>query len=140
MIKKDDVISLVYSDQGVTLTLQAKALENAVAGQVFNALNPESKKIIQAVATGPGQAVVGPAGRSAQGRRPRQSFPARLPSLRIKMRSHRRLPLIVLTLVLPLAACASVSEAVKGPKMTPVGNPTPLVAEQPVGAVGLPRS
>jgi flagella basal body P-ring formation protein FlgA len=60
VIKKDDVISLVYSDQGVTLTLQAKALENAVAGQVFNALNPESKKIIQAVATAPGQAAVGP--------------------------------------------------------------------------------
>lgn len=60
VIKKDDVIALVYSDQGVTLTLQGKALENAVAGQVFNALNPESKKIIQAVATAPGQAAVGP--------------------------------------------------------------------------------
>lgn len=60
VIKKDDVIALVYSDQGVTLTLQGKALENAVAGQVFNALNPESKKILQAVATGPGQAAVGP--------------------------------------------------------------------------------
>jgi flagella basal body P-ring formation protein FlgA len=35
-------------------------MEDAVAGQVFNALNPESKKIIQAVATAPGQALVGP--------------------------------------------------------------------------------
>ena len=60
VIKKDDVIALIYSDQGVTLTLQGKALENAVVGQVFNALNPESKKIIQAVATAPGQAQVGP--------------------------------------------------------------------------------
>ena len=60
VIKKDDVIALIYSDQGVTLTLQGKAMENAVAGQVFNALNPESKKIIQAVATAPGQAAVGP--------------------------------------------------------------------------------
>ncbi len=60
VIKKDDVISLIYSNDGVTLTLQGKAMEDAVAGQVFNALNPESKKIIQAVATAPGQALVGP--------------------------------------------------------------------------------
>ena len=60
VIKRDDVIALIYSQDGVTLTLQAKALENAVAGQSFNVLNPESKKVIQAVAAGPGQAVVGP--------------------------------------------------------------------------------
>jgi flagella basal body P-ring formation protein FlgA len=60
VIKRDDVIALVYSNDGVTLTLQGKALEDAVVGQVFNALNPESKKIIQAVATAPGQALVGP--------------------------------------------------------------------------------
>jgi flagella basal body P-ring formation protein FlgA len=60
VIKKDDVIALVYSNDGVTLTLQGKAMEDAVAGQVFNALNPESKKIIQAVAMAPGQALVGP--------------------------------------------------------------------------------
>ena len=60
IIKKDDIISLVYSNEGVTLMLQGKAMENAVTGQVFNALNPESKKIIQAVALSPGQALVGP--------------------------------------------------------------------------------
>lgn len=47
------------------------------------------------------------------------------------MRSHHRLPLIVLALALPITACASASEAIKGPKLTPVGNPTPTVAEQP---------
>ena len=60
VIKRDDVIALIYSQDGVTLTLQAKALENAVVGQNFNVLNTESKKIIQAVAAGPGQALVGP--------------------------------------------------------------------------------
>jgi flagella basal body P-ring formation protein FlgA len=60
VIKKDDIISLVYSADGVTVTLQAKALDSANAGQTFKAMNPESKKIIQAVAVGPGQAMVGP--------------------------------------------------------------------------------
>jgi flagella basal body P-ring formation protein FlgA len=66
VIKKDDVIALVYSQGGVTLTLQAKALDNAVAGQTFNAINPESKKIIQAVAAGPGEALVGPQAEAAK--------------------------------------------------------------------------
>lgn len=60
IIKKDDVISLVYANEGVTLTLQGKAMENAIVGQVFNAINPQSKRIIQAVAMAPGQALVGP--------------------------------------------------------------------------------
>jgi flagellar L-ring protein precursor FlgH len=47
------------------------------------------------------------------------------------MRILRRSRLILLAAVLPLAACASASEAIKGPKLTPVGNPTPTLAEQP---------
>jgi flagellar L-ring protein precursor FlgH len=47
------------------------------------------------------------------------------------MRKTSRIPLIILTLALPLAACASASEALKGPKLTPVGDPAPLVTEQP---------
>jgi flagellar L-ring protein precursor FlgH len=47
------------------------------------------------------------------------------------MRARNRLPLIILAAALPLAACASANEALKGPKLTPVGDPTPLIAEQP---------
>lgn len=61
VIKKDDIISVVFNQGGIALTLQAKALENATPGQPFSVMNVTSKKIIQAVATGPGQAVVGPA-------------------------------------------------------------------------------
>ena len=42
-----------------------------------------------------------------------------------------RLPFIILALVLPVTACASASEAIKGPKLTPVGDPAPLLIEQP---------
>ena len=48
------------ADGGVRLTLQAKAMGGASVGQSVQLQNVSSKKIIQAVATGPGQAVVGP--------------------------------------------------------------------------------
>ena len=60
VIRKDDMIAVVFALGGVNLTLQAKAMEGATAGQVLNVINPASKKVIQAVATGPGQAIVGP--------------------------------------------------------------------------------
>jgi len=55
-----DTVQVTWSDGGISLTLQAKALGNAAVGQSFNLQNPASKKVIEAVATGPGQAVTGP--------------------------------------------------------------------------------
>ncbi len=60
VIKKDDIVSVAYEAEGISLTLQAKALDSAGVGELLNVLNPASKKIVQAMATGPGQAVVGP--------------------------------------------------------------------------------
>ena len=60
VIKKDDVIAVVYRLGGVSLTLEAKAMNDAIAGAPVTVMNSSSKKIIQAVAVGPGQAVVGP--------------------------------------------------------------------------------
>jgi len=60
VIRKDDVIAVTYTVNGMSLTLQAKALGDAAPGQTLSAMNPGSKKIIQAVASAPGQALVGP--------------------------------------------------------------------------------
>lgn len=60
VIKAGDTVQVTWSDGGISLTLQAKALGPAAAGQTFNAQNPVSKKVIEAVATAPGQAVTGP--------------------------------------------------------------------------------
>ncbi|MBV9994760.1 MAG: flagellar basal body P-ring formation protein FlgA [Caulobacteraceae bacterium] len=60
VIKAGDTISVTYADGGVTLTLQARAMANASVGQSLSVLNPVSKKVIEAVAAGPGAAVVGP--------------------------------------------------------------------------------
>ena len=60
IIKAGDTVSVTYADEGVTLTLQGKAMANAAAGETLNIQNTASKKLIEAVATGPDEAVVGP--------------------------------------------------------------------------------
>lgn len=61
VIKANDVVTLVFEDGGVSLTLQAKALSGGAVGETISAQNVTSRKTIQAVVAGPGQAVVGPA-------------------------------------------------------------------------------
>jgi flagella basal body P-ring formation protein FlgA len=60
VIKKDDVIQVVYQADGIKLTLQGKALGAAAIGQSVSVVNTASKKVIEAVASGPGQALIGP--------------------------------------------------------------------------------
>ena len=60
VVRKDDIVSVTFSQAGLSLTLQARAMTDAAAGQSLTVMNPASKKIIQAVAAGPGLAVVGP--------------------------------------------------------------------------------
>ncbi|HEY9236073.1 MAG TPA: flagellar basal body P-ring formation chaperone FlgA, partial [Phenylobacterium sp.] len=61
VIKAGEQITVVYEDGGISLSLQGKAMASASVGESFAVQNIASKKIIQAVASGPGQAVVGPA-------------------------------------------------------------------------------
>jgi flagella basal body P-ring formation protein FlgA len=60
VIKRDDLVSVIYSGGGVKLVLQAKAMSGAAVGEAVDIMNPISRKVIQAVAVGPDQAVVGP--------------------------------------------------------------------------------
>jgi flagella basal body P-ring formation protein FlgA len=60
VIAKDDTVSVAYRVGGLSLVMQGKALSAAAAGETVRVLNPVSKKIVEAVATGPGQAAVGP--------------------------------------------------------------------------------
>jgi flagella basal body P-ring formation protein FlgA len=64
VIRSGELVAVTYSDGGITLTLQGKALAAASVGEQFAVLNTASKKTIQAVATGPGAAAVGPQSQS----------------------------------------------------------------------------
>ncbi|THD58185.1 flagellar basal body P-ring formation chaperone FlgA [Phenylobacterium sp.] len=61
VIKAGDVITVTFEADGISLSLEGKALATAGVGESLPVLNPQSKKTLQAMVTGPGQAVVGPA-------------------------------------------------------------------------------
>lgn len=60
VIEKDDMLTVVFQSGGVTLTLQAKAMGPAAVGEPVTVTNIASKKVFQAIAAGPGRAIVGP--------------------------------------------------------------------------------
>lgn len=60
VVKRGDMVQVSYEADGIKLVLQAKAMSDAAIGDTVNVVNPASKKIVQAVAAGPGAAVVGP--------------------------------------------------------------------------------
>lgn len=77
VIKAGDLITITYDDGGISLSLQGKAVASAATGDVFAVQNTLSKKIIQAVATGPGAAAVGPQAQALQARSQPVRFAAR---------------------------------------------------------------
>jgi len=77
VIKAGDSVSVTYEDGGVSLTLTAKALASAAVGESFSVQNPASKKVIEAVCSGPGQAVVGPAALAMKAARVPSRFASR---------------------------------------------------------------
>ncbi|CAN7592218.1 flagellar basal body P-ring formation chaperone FlgA [Phenylobacterium sp. LjRoot225] len=64
VVKAGETITVTFASEGISLSLEGKAMGAAGVGETINVQNTGSKKIIQAVVTGPGQAVVGPAAAS----------------------------------------------------------------------------
>jgi flagella basal body P-ring formation protein FlgA len=60
VIRRDDVVQVVYAAGGMRLVLEGRALGSASVGDAVEVQNPASKKTIQAIASGPDQALVGP--------------------------------------------------------------------------------
>lgn len=60
VIKAGEMVTVTWSDGAVTLTMQGKAVKAATLGETVQVINPASKKVIEAVASGPGQAMAGP--------------------------------------------------------------------------------
>lgn len=70
VIAKDDAVSVHYRSGRISLSLQGKALGAAALGETVRVLNPQSKTVVEAVAAGPGLAVVGPQAEALKAARP----------------------------------------------------------------------
>ena len=68
VVKRDEMISVAFESGGISLILQGKALKDAAVGDSVQVLNPQSKKVIEAVVSAPGKAVVGPRADSIKAR------------------------------------------------------------------------
>ena len=75
VIARNDMVRVTYQVGGVNLSVMGKAMRNAAAGEPLAIMNVSSNRLIDAVATGPGQAVAGPA--ADQARANPQQFAAR---------------------------------------------------------------
>jgi len=60
VIAKNDPVAVHYRQGGISLSLQGKALSSAAVGESLRVVNLQSKSVLEAVAAGPGVAVVGP--------------------------------------------------------------------------------
>jgi flagella basal body P-ring formation protein FlgA len=60
MVKRDDTVTVIYQMPGMTLTSRGKALEAGAEGDIISVLNPQSKRTIQGVVSGPGRVDISP--------------------------------------------------------------------------------
>lgn len=60
LVKRDEPVRVCFDSDGVTLTLDGKAMNDGALGESVRVMNPTSKLVIEAVVSGPGQALVGP--------------------------------------------------------------------------------
>ncbi len=66
VITRNDMVEVAYVVGGVRVTVTGRAEGNAAAGQPLVVRNLQSGRSIDAVATGPGQALAGPAAQQAR--------------------------------------------------------------------------
>lgn len=65
VISRNDIVEVAYEVGGVRLTISGRAEGNAAVGQRLAVRNLQSNRVIDAVATAPGQAAAGPAARAS---------------------------------------------------------------------------
>lgn len=55
LVKRDDMVTLIYASPGIILTTRGKALEAGAEGDLVSAVNVQSKRTVQGIVTGAGQ-------------------------------------------------------------------------------------
>ena len=66
VISRNDLVEVAFESGGIRLTVTGRAQRNAAMGEPVAVLNPQSGRTIDAVATGPGRAIAGPAAQAAR--------------------------------------------------------------------------
>ncbi|WP_312139435.1 flagellar basal body P-ring formation chaperone FlgA [Brevundimonas sp.] len=61
VIARNDMVEVLYQDNGIELTITGRAQRNAMQGDTVSILNLQSNRTIEAVALAPGRAIAGPA-------------------------------------------------------------------------------
>lgn len=64
VIARNDMVEVLYQDQGIELTITGRAQRQAALGEPVSILNLQSNRTIEAIAIGPGRALAGPAAQS----------------------------------------------------------------------------
>ena len=60
IIQRNDTVTIIYQAPGLMLTLRGQAQDAGALGDSIGVLNLESKRVVQAVVSGPGRVTVGP--------------------------------------------------------------------------------
>ncbi len=60
IVARNDTVTIVYQVPGITLTLRGQAKDAGAFGDTISVINTESKRVMQAVVSGPGRVTVGP--------------------------------------------------------------------------------
>jgi len=58
LVQRNEPVLLVFEAEGISLTLRGTAQESGTEGDVVNVLNPQSKRSVQGIVTGPGRITV----------------------------------------------------------------------------------
>jgi flagella basal body P-ring formation protein FlgA len=58
VVKRNDTVTLIYQAPGLTLTLRGQAQDSGAVGDTIGVLNPQTKRVVQGVVSGPGQVMV----------------------------------------------------------------------------------
>jgi flagella basal body P-ring formation protein FlgA len=60
VVQRNDSVTIVFQAPGVTLTLRGQAKDAGALGDTIAVINTDSKRVVQAVVSGPDRVVVGP--------------------------------------------------------------------------------
>jgi len=58
VVQRSDIVTIIYQAPGVTLTMRGQAQDAGALGDTIGVLNAESKRVVQAVVSGPGRVSV----------------------------------------------------------------------------------